>query len=286
MMEHLNYSRQIAKQGMAMLEKPSINPEIRKTLLKVAHLHKVSTKFILPNGGILYKDKELRALDESMPLRLPYPYLCLEYTCIGFDRPKDKPICVFNGVPEYEQEDSMVAPKRVVYAREHNGYIVVTIAFWYRDCKSWSIMPEFAIPKTDYLNRAETFSGGLLFKIRFETLKVPLSDYADEINALFSFLNVLQCSNVHITRSEPKKAGKNVKAALPFDTYHVLTIDVPGKNGNGAATGGHRSPREHLRRGHIRRLSDCRRIWVNAAVIAAGRGAGVVKKDYALRCAA
>ena len=285
-MEHLNYSRQIAKQCMAMLAKPSIDPETRKIVSDVAHFHKVSTKFVLPNGGRLYEDKELRALDESMPLRLPYPYLCLEYPSIGQDRPPDKPIGFVNGVPEYEQENSLVAPKRVVYAREQSSHIVVTIAFWARDRNVWCIMPECAIPETGYLDRGVTFSGRPSIKAAFKTQQLPISDYMDEIGALLCFLNVLQCSNVHVTRSEPKKAGKNIKAALPFDTYHVLTIDVPGKNGNGAATGGHRSPREHLRRGHIRRLADSRRIWVNAAVVAAGRGAGVVKKDYALRYAA
>jgi hypothetical protein len=99
-------------------------------------------------------------------------------------------------------------------------------------------------------------------------------------------LNALACSNVHIERSEPKKSSKKIKSALPFDTYHILTIDVPGNSGGGMATGSHRSPREHLRRGHIRRLGDGRRIWVNATVVAAGRGAGVVTKDYAIRCAA
>ena len=57
-------------------------------------------------------------------------------------------------------------------------------------------------------------------------------------------------------------------------------------NINGMPSGHHRSPREHLRRGHIRRLADGRRIWVNAAIVGAGKGVGVVSKDYALRHAA
>ena len=100
-------------------------------------------------------------------------------------------------------------------------------------------------------------------------------------------LNALGCSNVQIERSKPKRAGKKVKAALPFDAYHVLTIDAPGRAGDRVVpTGPHRAPREHLRRGHIRRLADGRRTWVNATVVASGRRGGVIKKDYAIRCTA
>jgi hypothetical protein len=99
---------------------------------------------------------------------------------------------------------------------------------------------------------------------------------------------VLHCKNVHTEKIEVSKTRKAIhsskKAALPFDTYHVLTIDAPGKPGEGERAGGnHRSPREHLRRGHIRRLGGGRRIWVNATVVAVGCSGGTVKKDYALR---
>lgn len=285
-MEHLNYSRQLVKHCMDMLAIPSFDLENRAMVSSVVDLHGTSTKFILPDGGRLYDDRELRALDESVPLRLPYPYLCLEYHSNGRDRAMDEPVGPVNGVPQYEQEDFVSAPKRVVYARERGGYIVAIVAFWTRHDGVWRILPECAIPATGYLDRGVSFSGRPAIKAAFKDPRVPLSDYMDELGALLCFLNVLQCSNVHVERSEPKKAGKKIKTALPFDAYHVLTIDVPGKAGDGAATGGHRSPREHLRRGHIRRLADGRRIWVNATVVAAGRGAGVVTKDYAVRCAA
>jgi len=285
-MEHLNYSRQLVKRCIDALAKANNDPEDRALMSSVVELHRASTKFILPDGGRLYDDRELRALDESVPLRLPYPYLCLEYRSNGKERAMDEPIGLVNGVPQYENEDFVSAPKRVVYARERGGYIVVTVAFWTRHDGVWCILPECAIPATGYLNRGVSFSGRPAIKAAFKDPRVPLSDYMDELGALLCFLNVLQCSNVHVERSDPKNTGKKIKAALPFDAYHVLTIDVPGKTGDGTATGGHRSPREHLRRGHIRRLADGRRIWVNATVVAAGRGAGVVTKDYVVRCAA
>ena len=268
---------------MDMLTVPSIEPELRALFSSVLDLHGASTKFILPEGGRLYDDKELRALDESAQIRLPYPYVALEYHSNGRERTLDEPVGLVNGIPQYEGDDFVSAPKRVVYARERAGYIVATIAFWTRHDGVWRVLPECAIPNIGYLDRGASILGRPAIKVKFQDPRIPMSDYMDELGALLCFLNVLQCSNVHVERSEPKKAGKKVKAALPFDAYHVLTIDVFGKTGGAAATGDHRSPREHLRRGHIRRLADGRRIWVNATVVAAGRGAGVVSKDYLVR---
>jgi len=96
----------------------------------------------------------------------------------------------------------------------------------------------------------------------------------------------LSCRNVHTEKSLPKKtsvamnAGK--KNAVPFDAYHYLVIDTAKKSESSGVGGSHASPREHLRRGHIRRLADGRRIWVNATVVSVGNG-GVVEKDYVMR---
>lgn len=288
MKEHLNYSRQLAKKIMSMLAIPSLDPETQKLISSVVDLHGTSTKFILPDGGRLYDDIEFKALDESVPLRLPYPSLCLEYHSgleyhsDGKDWATDKLIGFKNGVPQYQQESCVESPKRVVYAQESKDYIMITIAFWTPKDGQWRILPECAIPVTGYLNREILISGRVGIQIVLQNPRVPLSDYMDEIGALLCFLNVLQCSNVCVERSEPKNFGKQIKSALPFDVYHILTINANQTPQGIGSTGGHRSPREHLRRGHIRRLSDARRIWVNATVVAAGRNAGKVTKNYLL----
>jgi hypothetical protein len=88
---------------------------------------------------------------------------------------------------------------------------------------------------------------------------------------------------VHTQKLPPLKAPKKkAKDALPFDSYHILTVDAPGGGNLNGRSGGHRSPREHLRRGHIRRYENGARIWVNATVVNAGIG-GRVSKDYLLR---
>lgn len=284
-MNPLNYCRQLALQFRAALEIPSLDRNLRALYENVIDLHRSSTKFLLPEGGRLFDDKQFRALDESEPLRLPYPSIALEYQVRG-GRGPDDPIYWVNGAPVFEDESFESAPKRVVFAREMEGAIVVTVLFWTAKDSVWRVLPECAIPMTEYLDRQNAGPRGTPIAAMFNCPSKEIGSYADELGALISFLNVLQCSNVHIERNEPKTAGKKIKSALPFDAYHVLTIGAPGKAGDGHATGGHRSPREHLRRGHIRRLADGRRIWVNATVVAAGRAAGVVTKDYAVRCSA
>jgi hypothetical protein len=281
-MEHLNYCRQLTKHCKSMLDIPSLDPELRPVFSSVVDLSGASTKFLLPPGGRLFEDAQYRALDESVPLRLPYPYIAIEYQSNGRERGADEPIWGRDG-PTYEDASFISAPKRVLFARERDDWIVITIAFWARADARWRIMPECAIPMTGYLDRTKEERGRVPILVAFSDHRLPLSDYMDEVGALLCFLNVLQCSNVHVERSNPKKDGKKIKTALPFDSYHVLTINAPGCSGGSSACHG-RAPREHLRRGHIRRLSDGRSIWVNATVVAAGRGSGVVKKDYELQC--
>lgn len=260
----------MTKQFANAIAIPSFPANNREVLSHAVDLAQASQKFLLPEGGRLYDDPEYRALDESEPLRLPYPLIALEYSRRGM------------AANEYGHKST----KAIIFARERDDLIVVMPVAWIDHVGLWGPLPEVAIPRIGYLDRAMVVDGRTAIKIGLVHDGIPLSDYADDVGALLCFLNVLQCKNVHVERSEPKKTGQKIKTALPFDAYHVLTIDVPGKTGDGAATFGHRSPREHLRRGHIRRLADGRRIWVNATVVAAGSGAGVVTKAYAVRCGA
>lgn len=268
-MEHLNFCRNLTKQYAAIVEVPGLDETFRARMNHAMDLAAASQKFLLPDGGLLLDDPELRAIDGNLPLRLPHHFLALEFLhADDEDRPD-------------------VLTKRIVFARERGDFVHLSGAGFEAHSALWVWMPECAIPMQDYLDRSAP-SGRAAVRFR------PLAPwdagpdcYPLYLKVFMCFLNALACSNVHVARSEPRKAGKKVRAALPFDAYHVLTINVPGRAGErGGFAGPHRAPREHLRRGHIRRLTDGRRIWVNATVVAAGRGAGVVKKDYALRLAA
>jgi hypothetical protein len=289
--EHLNFSRQLAIQAQRMLEIPSLHKDRRSIYSHVVDLHKISTKFILPRGGRLFDDKQFKALDEKEELHLPFPFIALEYEASNVHRDKDDPVGFAASEigrdaelnPIYEDDSFVDAPKRICFARERDGWIVITIAFFTKQDGLWRVLPECALPNTGYLNRDKTLPNGrVMILAKFENDDIRIrGDYMDELGALLCFLNALQCSNVETTRSDPKKSKAKLKNALPFDSYHILTIDRPhGSTEKSVFVGNRRASREHLRRGHIRRLLDGRKIWVNAAVINAGKNFNKVEKDY------
>lgn len=266
-MEHTNYCRQMLAQFKAMAAVPSLEPEKRASVDHVIDLCRASQKFILPLNGSLLPDAELRALDDSKPLRLPHPFIALEFTA-----------------QLLSSTGEMVPAKRVIFCREDDEGIYIRPAAYITANGFWLVRRDAFIPKTNCIDRSDPKELKVFAEYQE---KEGAKDGFKHVRVVLGFLNALACSNVRVQASPPKKAGKKVKAALPFDSYHILTIDVPGRVcEHGAGTGPHRAPREHLRRGHIRRLVDGRRIWVNATVVAAGRSAGVVKKDYFLRLAA
>lgn len=262
-MEHMNYCRQATKplQEAARVHSDEV---VRRECRTALNTMAKAEKFMLPDGGRLLVDYELRGLEGIELISLPFPVLALEYRDSG-------------------------GGKRITLATQREKDIFLQHVLYFKgegwENHQWIATCGILLSRSQPYTRLEVSTGNVC-----AVNVVPLDsqlDCADRLAkepalALLSMLNALACSNVHIKRSTPKKTGKKTKSALPFDTYHVLTIDVPGKSGEGAATGSHRSPREHLRRGHIRRLGDGRRIWVNASVVCAGRGAGVVTKDYAL----
>jgi hypothetical protein len=115
-------------------------------------------------------------------------------------------------------------------------------------------------------------------------LGIGVDEYIDEIRALLGTLNALACANVTTERVAPKRAHLAMRPSFQFDTYHVLVVKQRDSVRSSVSefVEDRRSPREHLRRGHIRRHQSGLRLWINATVVNAGVG-GKVSKDYAVR---
>lgn len=250
-MQPLNFCRQIIKQDKA---------DPLGGLANIADAAEKAVKFCLPDGGKIINDTELRGLDGDIELHLPFNLIALEYL-----------------VSEEPEEGEIKSSKRVVIAEEKEDKLDCEAAFWADASNKWMALHGFSIPKTGYL-----FKEDGKIKLKVYTSAPVVADIQHELESLLDFINALQCSNVSILKEKGRKPSKSSKDALPFDDYHFLTIARTEVSGASQVTGGsHRSPREHLRRGHIRRLPTGKKVWVSATVVCAGQG-GKVKKDYRL----
>jgi hypothetical protein len=222
-------------------------------------------KILLPPSGIVFDDPAMRGISGS-EFKLPHP------------------VCVF------EFAHAVRDSKWIVIAKQfQDGSVGCVAVVGSNDGSQWLVdgarVPFTLVPEGDvaekiriiYRNR-ESFPSDRDHESHKMIVSFALWAVVDAVNAL-------ACRNVQLSPSRfnrPKNATP--KGAIPFDDYHVLTIDAPGKPGVSQAHGGtHRSPREHLRRGHIRRIASGA-VWVNACVVSAGNG-GKLFKDYAVRSA-
>lgn len=102
------------------------------------------------------------------------------------------------------------------------------------------------------------------------------------LNGLSELFLMLSLSNTSTKLIEaPAKLNKKRERSgkLPLYDYHVLLIDGKEVCSNSGDAATDRMMRSHFRRGHIRRLGEGRRVWVNRAFVH-GRAAGFVDKDY------
>lgn len=290
-MEPLNYCRCLQKNIDDYFKKTEFDPRSKNHnfILEVQDLAKRAQKFMLPTGGRLFDDLEYKALDEKQDLRLPFPLIALEYQVPPQKNAQDEVIGLDQfGKPVLCGETSVQSSKRIVFAEESQDFIKITLACWYDKAGNWAFMPPVGIPRKDYLDRSIKIDGRVGIAVVPSDETYPMSDYLDEVGALLCFINALQCSNVATEKTSPRKATKAKKqAALPFDSYKYLVVDIPGSPGGGSSesTESKRALREHLRRGFINTYHTRNgpiKKWINATVVNAGIGAKV-SKDYVIR---
>jgi hypothetical protein len=252
-------------------------------------------KFILPNGGRIF-DTDFKAVPDI--LNLPFPEIVMEYSCQGLD----------GGLVQEQIGDASVsAPNRIVFAKQQDNFITVCTMVQYKTPTTyWYFMPYLALitlkssdnnvlPNplaskkpiiksiTNNFITVSYYDIGDIAKQRLgdDWEKFAAMDLNDEIGAVLALIEALSCKNVQIEKLPIRKPNKSAakRGALLFDEYSVLTITRTNNN-YAVVVGTHRSPREHLRRGHIRHLSTGN-IWVNSTVVSSNAG-GKINKIYKL----
>lgn len=247
-------------------------------------------RFVLPDGGRLIPDKNQRALRHEERLSLPFQTIAAEYSCEGFVN--DPPLQYAGEQYSYR----LALAFHMEDARNQRlkaGGIAVCVWAFSDTGRMWVPFSTTLINRDPSMLFEDTPKGTTVFLETYEGAshdpKIDHADVKDEAEAVISLMNALACSNVSSQTVAPSRTLRAVSASRgrridELDTYHVLMVEVPGKaNGSrGDANGSHASPREHVRRGHIRRL-DGKSIWVNSTVVNAGKTVGKVEKHYQVR---
>ena len=242
--------------------------------------------FALPDNGRLLNDK-LRGIDKTL-VRLPYPSITVEYFCKEQNLTKELPVSM---------------PKRLAVASEievdGKMFVDIFVADFSGEYKEW--VPQSFGFRLDLTETIETSVQGvwlnghtlILNEGSFKKMiavhgfekasKNAYHDIEDEIFSVLELIEALSCSNVKAQLLEPvdvlKQARRAKDGKLPIYETKILTIS--GSVGSGEHLGGtHSGPRQHLRRGHIRRLPTGN-FWVNSHLVGDPMK-GRIEKSYQL----
>lgn len=271
-MKALNYLRQAKANWAAMIaEHGRESLPLVGAADKFFELADSSEKFILPKGGRIFDD-ELRGVDELA--RLPFARCLIEYESVGV------------GIGRVSPLETERCSRRIVYVEQIDLWLFVMCMF-YMDRKSqWVMYPLAAKFKAcrpeegsdiEFLDISRCGIGKTI------DARLATVDFLDEIRSVFELIEALSCSNVQTVALPGAKLNKSAarRGALRFDEYKTLVVR-PAMGIGGSGDSDRRAPREHLRRGHIRRLPNGHKIWIQSCVVAAG-AVGRVNKNYDMR---
>lgn len=222
-----------------------------------------SQHFTLPVGGRLFDDG-LRGLDTDLhAIRLPYPIVTISFA---------------DG-----------ARRTLVVAQEQHeagrNTIVVRVATDTGDGQGWGFFPCTAQPE-------QRHDDGSVAWVCFDSVgsrldRTPMHEAVMAAGrSVLELVEALSCNNVAsevVERIDPAvNARRRRQGKLPMYEVHRLVVKVGEQvHAIGVPMGDRNGPREHLRRGHVRRLPDGRKTWVQATVVGS-RALGVVRKTYAV----
>ena len=246
-----NYAAQAQRASIGISAKNSAH----KAAIYMARTLPDAQHFALPDGGKVLDDG-LRGLEGTDQLRLPFPVISVEWWSEG------SRFCVI--ATEAETKILMMFS----LCLDGKNWAVPDAACIYEGLKNGEVFAKFVGPDAE--------------KIEAQPIMHVMA------LAVLELCEALSCSNVDsevVELVDQRKNAKRIKQGkLPMYETRRLVIKAPITRGAASQAQGdsdRQGPREHLRRGHIRRLQDGRRIWVQSCVVGS-RENGVIHKSYAV----
>lgn len=219
--------------------------------------------FTLPAGGRLFDDG-LRGLDTDLrAIRLPFPIATISFA---------------DGARR-----TLVVAQELHEAGQNT--IVVQVATDTGEGQGWGFFPCTAQPEQRHDDGSIGWQCFDAIGSRLD--RTPMHEAVMAAGrSVLELVEALSCNNVAseiVERIDPAlNARRRRQGKLPLYEVHRLVVKVGGvAHAIGAPVADRNGPREHLRRGHVRRLPDGRRTWVQCCVVGS-RALGVIRKTYAV----
>lgn len=232
--------------------------EIKDTLHNGIH-------FALPDNGFIFNDN-FRGMN-NVPIKLPFEKITVEF---------------FTNLPNEED-----ASKIIIVAEQNDNQIIARMLLYEKTSKTWITLP------TAFLTRSTIFNESFEFEIFDLSKKFSVIAKAKRLQCgkriarhLFDLLEALNCKNVYMQNLEfidDLKNERRIKAGkLPLYETKILVVDSKPKEIDPNWKGGtHASPRQHLRRGHVRHY-DSGNIWINNCIVGKSSN-GRIDKSYEVK---
>jgi hypothetical protein len=277
--------------------------------------------FALPEGGVIMDD-DLRGIRGEF-VKLPFPLVTIEFfvppapddnadtpvyapkrLVIAEEKPKASIATVFvkdgQAVPTLLRGDGNAILCAV--CNEINGQWVLLPLGWVLPCDWDNTLDAQPVEPLVPSNRTARIAGHAMVllpgvvsdgisKFGDSSFQMCVHDTMADVSSLLEFMEAMSCSNVGSEVAQEGNTSKNARrirdGKLPIYETRVLTVEIPRETAKRQTSIGDAlrlSPRQHLRRGHIRRLTDERKIWVQSCVVGSANN-GVINKSYRVRAA-
>lgn len=247
----------------------------RDAILLLADKIRESQHFSLPVNGTLLDDNWRGLWGER--LKLPYPSITIEFATEG----KERLLLFAAQGPDHPQHGEGITLWPLRYSKQEQEW---------QPSKTVYLLPtDWESIESEALRAAHMFAypvPGIAKEVAEEDSQEIEAHGSIEITTFLGFCEAITCSNVSTERIQAEDCRLNRKRVqagkLPLYETHILTVEVPrlSTRSREKMGGTHASPRQHLRRGHIRRLTPERKIWVNSCVVGQ---CGFIDKKYSVR---
>jgi len=244
---------------------PNVSPRMAKPVELICKLLGEAVHFVMPDSGKIMDD-HFKGLND-LPLELPFSSFTIEFLALSKTGYKIKKVIFIDS----DDEKIFV---HTIHGEGENWFIVPAVAIVDK-LKSFSVSDVLSCFHTRYMDCVSLQDNN--YTITLDT------QVAGSMCNLFELLEALSCRNVstiNFQEASPANVKRVKSGKLPFYETKMLVINsrtaCHAKSDSSPQT--HASPKQHLRRGHIRRLQNGN-IWVNSCVVG-DPTKGIINKQY------